>query len=324
MDAGHVDAAVCEPDPQRGRRRDARQLRPPRDGLLRLRGSRGRRLHADRAAGPRGPGAEQLVHGVAACSFIVHGNTIPSVLLGGAPNFRRAGRRQTNSFRRWFEVGRRQRRQRRSSRWWTCSAWRTARCAAACATPSATRRSSARASRRAEIVTLAAASGCGTSCARTGSPTRRAATRAAIPTGTYQVAAGKEGFPYEGGGATPGNPPGHDHRRRNASRRTSCCPQTGRLQVDARRSRTSAPVPARVRWSVSTRAPSSRLIAIGDQQRRHADQALLRPHRRPAARRASRAPSTPMRRHRRRPRSSPAPTRWRCRAAPSTRSTPSR
>ena len=174
-------------------------------------------------------------------SFIVHGNTIPSVLLGGQPKFTvPAG--GTNSFRRWFEVG-------DGSAGNAIESYvdviglanGTLRgCVREAVTnaPIAGARVAAR-----DIVT--SPPGQARNVVRSHYVTDATGCyEGRVPTGTYQVAAGKEGYPYEGGLSTPTN-----HPVTIASGGTVVqdivLPQTGRLHVNAV-DHTSTPVPARV------------------------------------------------------------------------------
>ena len=104
VDAGLADAAR-DADPQRRRRRDARQLRHPRDRLLRLRRSRGRRLHA--RCSPNVPevlGTEQLVHGERRLARAARQHD-PVQSCSAAFPASTCWPARRNSFRRWFEVG---------------------------------------------------------------------------------------------------------------------------------------------------------------------------------------------------------------------------
>ena len=171
-------------------------------------------------------------------SFILHGNSIPTVLLNGPANFTvLAG--NSNSFRRWFEVG----------------------------------DGSGANAIESLVDVLGLANGTLRGCVReavTNAPIvgARVAVRAIVPaqnrdqmrahwvtdaggcyegrvlTGTYQVAAGKEGYPYEGGGVAPVL-----HPVTIASGGTVVqdvvLPQSGRLHVTAV-DHNSNPVPARI------------------------------------------------------------------------------
>ena len=174
-------------------------------------------------------------------SFIVWGNTIPSVLLGGTPNFT-VPANGTKSFRRWFEVG----------------------------------DGSAGNAIESYVDVIGLANGTLRGCVReavTNAPIvgARVAARdivtsppaqvrnvvrshyvtdatgcyeGRVPTGTYQVAAGKEGYLYEGGLATPTNHPVTIPSGGTVVQ-DIVLPQTGRLVVNAV-DHNNAPVPARV------------------------------------------------------------------------------
>ena len=177
-------------------------------------------------------------------SFIAHGNTIPSILLGGAPNFTvLAG--EMNSFRRWFEVG-------------DGSAGNAIESLVdVMGLANGTLRGCVRESvTNAPIVgARVAARDIVTSPPATFKQSRNVVRshyvtdatgcyEGRVPTGTYQVAAGKEGYPYEGGLSTPTN-----HAVTIASGGTVVqdivLPQAGRLHVNAV-DHNNAPVPARV------------------------------------------------------------------------------
>lgn len=165
-------------------------------------------------------------------SFIMHGNTVPVVLIGGPPRFDvLAG--ETNSFRRWFEVGDGSAANGIESfvdlmglangtlRGCVREAVSNAPIVGArvaareiVLSPPATPQQ-ARNVVRSHWVTDA--TGC---------------YEGRVPIGTYQVAAGKEGFPYEGGTATPVN---HAVLITAGGTVTQdiVLPQTGRLHVNA-------------------------------------------------------------------------------------------
>jgi hypothetical protein len=174
-------------------------------------------------------------------SFIMHGNTIPQALLGGSPSFTVPGN-GTNSFRRWFEVG----------------------------------DGSGANAIEAMVDIMGMANGTLSGCVReavTNAPIAGARVAARdivtsppaqardvvrshwvtdasgcysgrVPTGTYQVAAGKKGYLYEGGGSTPVLHP-VTITAGGSVVQDIVLPQTGRLRVEAV-DPASAPVPARV------------------------------------------------------------------------------
>ncbi len=227
------------------------------------------------AGGPRGPGAEQLVHGVSGVSFVAHGNTIPSDPARWSAQVRRAGGRDRTRSAAGSKSATAARRT-ASSRWSTCSAWRTERCAGASGKPSAMRRSSAPAWRRATSSPRRPHRR-GTSCARTGSPTRAGCYEGRVPTGTYQVAASKEGYPVRGQHRDAREPPRHDHerRKRHAGRRAAPDRSPPRQRGRSQQRRGTRPRQRR-RLRPESRDHADR---DGDQRQRHQDPALLRPHR---------------------------------------------
>ncbi len=174
-------------------------------------------------------------------SFIAHGNTIPQILLGGQPNFPVLSG-DTSSFRRWFEVGDGSGANAVESfvdvMGMANGTLRGCVREAVTNAPIVGARVAAR-----DIVTsppaqvrnqvrshwVTDASGC---------------YEGRVPAGTYQVAAGKEGYLYEGGLATPTN-----HAVTIASGGTEVqdivLPQSGRLHVNAVDDTNSA-VPVRV------------------------------------------------------------------------------
>lgn len=174
-------------------------------------------------------------------SFLLHGQTIPQVLLGGLSNYSVPGN-GTNSFRRWFQVG--------DGSGANAIETMVDVIGMANGTLSGCVREAvsnapivgARVAAR-EIVTsppaqvrdhvrahwVTDASGCYSG---------------RIPTGTYQVVAGKEGYPYQGGGSTPQLNPvtvtaGGSHVV------DVVLPQTGRLQVSTV-DHAGDPVPSRL------------------------------------------------------------------------------
>ena len=174
-------------------------------------------------------------------SFIVWGHTIPQVLLGGTPNFT-VPASSSKSFRRWFEVG-------DGSAGNAIESYvdviglanGTLRgCVREAVTnaPIVGARVAAR-----DIVTSPASLARnlvrshyvtdGTGCYE-----------GRVPTGTYQVAAGKEGYLYEGSGVTPVLHPVTIVGGGTVVQ-DIVLPQTGRLHVNAV-DNTSTPVPARV------------------------------------------------------------------------------
>ncbi|RIK96125.1 MAG: hypothetical protein DCC71_22645 [Proteobacteria bacterium] len=189
-------------------------------------------------------------------SFVMHGATIPQALLGGSPNFE-VPANDSNSFRRWFEVG----------------------------------DGSGGNAVDSMVDVLAMANGTLTGCVReavTNAPIPGARVVARdivtsppaavrdvvrshwvtdangcyegrVPTGSYQVAAGKRGYPYEGGGSTPLLHP-VTVTAGGTVVQDVVLPQTGRLRVEAV-DHASDPVPARV--GVVGFDPSPEIVLTG-------------------------------------------------------------
>lgn len=189
-------------------------------------------------------------------SFILHGQVIPQVLLGG-PSSYTVPANGTNSFRRWFEVG----------------------------------NGSGANAIESMVDVIGMANGTLSGCVReavTNAPIAGARVAARdivtappaqvrdhvrshwvtdaagcysgrIPTGTYQVAAAKQGFPYEGGGATPTLHP-VTITSGGSVVQDVVLPQTGRLTVSAV-DHNSNPVPARL--GVVGTDPSPEINLVG-------------------------------------------------------------
>src|SRR5262249_19144568 len=189
-------------------------------------------------------------------SFILHGQTIPAVLLGVASNYTVPGN-GTNSFRRWFEVG-------------DGSAANAIEAMvdviglangtvqgcvreAVSNAPVAGARVVAR-----DIVTSPPASA--RDIVRSHWVTDASGCYAGrIPIGTYQIAAAKDGYPYEGGGSTPTLHPVTITTGGTVTQDV-VLPRTGRLTVSAVDSNNN-PVP--VRLGVVGTDPSPEITLTG-------------------------------------------------------------
>jgi hypothetical protein len=189
-------------------------------------------------------------------SFVMHGMTVPSALLGGQPTFHvLAG--ESNSFRRWFEVGD------------GSAANGIETFVDVMGLANGTLRGCVR-----EAVSNAPITGARVAAREiVTSPPGQAKNvvrshwvtdatgcyEGRVPIGTYQVAAGKEGFPYEGGTATPVNhavviPSG------GSVTQDIVLPQTGRLRVNGV-DHDDAAVPVRVAVVGFDPSPEINLIA---------------------------------------------------------------